>query len=239
MLFQQFDRLLFLAKGGHTVYFGDLGQSSRTLLDYFESAGARQCGDAENPAEYMLEIIGSSSKDGKAVDWPSVWKSSEEAKAVQTEIQRIHREQNSSGPSDGQTPRQYAMPFRQQIYHVNKRVFQQYWRTPQYVFGKLILCTACALFVGFSFFHPNSSITGLQNSLFAIFMVLTIFTALVQQIMPRFISSRALYETRERHSHSHSWLTFMFSSMVVEVPYQMVAAFLVWVAWYFSVFGTG
>lgn len=41
MLFQQFDRLLFLAKGGRTVYFGDIGQESRTLLDYFEANGAQ------------------------------------------------------------------------------------------------------------------------------------------------------------------------------------------------------
>ncbi|EQL02664.1 ATP-binding cassette transporter ABC1 [Ophiocordyceps sinensis CO18] len=56
ILFQSFDRLLFLAKGGKTVYFGDIGSNSRTLLDYFESHGARHCGDDENPAEYMLEV---------------------------------------------------------------------------------------------------------------------------------------------------------------------------------------
>ena len=56
ILFQEFDRLLFLAKGGKTVYFGDIGKDSRTLLDYFEAAGARKCDDEENPAEYMLEI---------------------------------------------------------------------------------------------------------------------------------------------------------------------------------------
>lgn len=56
ILFQEFDRLLFLAKGGKTVYFGDVGKNSQILLDYFETAGARKCDDEENPAEYMLEI---------------------------------------------------------------------------------------------------------------------------------------------------------------------------------------
>jgi hypothetical protein len=45
---QQFDRLLFLAKGGKTVYFGEIGEQSRALLDYFESNGARVCGSSEN-----------------------------------------------------------------------------------------------------------------------------------------------------------------------------------------------
>jgi ATP-binding cassette, subfamily G (WHITE), member 2, PDR len=52
ILFQEFDRLLFLAKGGKTVYFGDIGKNSETLLNYFESNGADKCGDDDNPAEY-------------------------------------------------------------------------------------------------------------------------------------------------------------------------------------------
>lgn len=48
VMFEQFDRLLLLAKGGKTAYFGDLGDHCRTLLDYFESNGARPCGPTEN-----------------------------------------------------------------------------------------------------------------------------------------------------------------------------------------------
>lgn len=48
ILFQQFDRLLFLAKGGKTVYFGEIGEQSRTLLTYFENNGARKCDPSEN-----------------------------------------------------------------------------------------------------------------------------------------------------------------------------------------------
>lgn len=32
MLFQRFDRLLLLAKGGKTVYFGDIGKDSNTMV---------------------------------------------------------------------------------------------------------------------------------------------------------------------------------------------------------------
>jgi ATP-binding cassette subfamily G (WHITE) protein 2 (PDR) len=50
VLFQEFDRLLFLAKGGKTVYFSDVGKQSRTVIDYFEQNGGRHCEDDENPA---------------------------------------------------------------------------------------------------------------------------------------------------------------------------------------------
>jgi ATP-binding cassette subfamily G (WHITE) protein 2 (PDR) len=56
--FQEFDRLLFLGLGGKTVYFGEIDESSEILTDYSEGKGARACGQNENPAEWMLEIIG-------------------------------------------------------------------------------------------------------------------------------------------------------------------------------------
>lgn len=57
-LFQVFDRLLLLKKGGQTVYFGDLGENSQTLVDYFEARSDLKCDAADNPAEYILEVIG-------------------------------------------------------------------------------------------------------------------------------------------------------------------------------------
>ena len=50
-LFQHFDRLLLLQKGGKTVYFGDIGPNSKTLVDYFGSRSGHICADDENPAE--------------------------------------------------------------------------------------------------------------------------------------------------------------------------------------------
>jgi ATP-binding cassette subfamily G (WHITE) protein 2 (SNQ2) len=52
VLFEYFDRLLLLGKGGKVTYFGNIGDNSRVLLDYFERNGARRCTPEENPAEY-------------------------------------------------------------------------------------------------------------------------------------------------------------------------------------------
>lgn len=135
ILFQQFDRLLFLAKGGKTVYFGDIGENSRTLLDYFERAGARKCSPDENPAEYMLEIVAA---HHITQDWHTVWKESQEARDVQVEIDRIHKEKaNEPVSEEAGEATEFAMPLTSQIYHVTARVFQQYWRTPDYITGKL------------------------------------------------------------------------------------------------------
>ena len=48
-LFQSFDRVLLLRKGGETIYFGDLGHNATTLIRYFERNGSRPCAPEENP----------------------------------------------------------------------------------------------------------------------------------------------------------------------------------------------
>lgn len=56
ILFQEFDRLLFLARGGKTVYFGGVGKDSHILTEYFERNGSSKFGPDDNPAEKMLEV---------------------------------------------------------------------------------------------------------------------------------------------------------------------------------------
>lgn len=40
MLFSRFNRLLFLAAGGKTIYFGEVGEESKILRAYFEKNGS-------------------------------------------------------------------------------------------------------------------------------------------------------------------------------------------------------
>lgn len=55
--------------------------------------------------------------------------------------------------------------------------------------------------------------------------------------MPRFVIQRSLYEVRERPSKAYSWVAFLLANITVELPYQVVLAILMWISWYFAVFG--
>jgi ABC-type multidrug transport system ATPase subunit len=185
LLFQQFDRLLFLAKGGKTVYFGDIGKNSQSLLGYFEKNGSRPCGDDENPAEFMLEIVAEGvNRDGE--DWHSVWKGSQEYNAVRAELERIHEQGKEKQGSDSGdhvgAASEFAMPFSSQVWAVTQRIFQQYWRMPGYVLSKLLLGIMSGLFIGFTFWKADETQAGMRNVVFSVFMVTTIFITLVQQV---------------------------------------------------------
>jgi ATP-binding cassette subfamily G (WHITE) protein 2 (PDR) len=141
ILFQRFDRLLLLAKGGRTVYFGDIGRNSRTLVDYFVRQGGSPPSADVNPAEWMLEIIGAAPGVTSVIDWPSVWRSSDEYKGVQAELQRLEQDpQDGEKAVDKSDFAEFATPFfTDQLRYATKRTFQQYWRSPAYINSKALL----------------------------------------------------------------------------------------------------
>jgi ABC-type multidrug transport system ATPase subunit len=56
-VFDMFDDLLLLKKGGEMVFFGDLGERSDKLVSYFEGLGATCINEGENPATWMLNVL--------------------------------------------------------------------------------------------------------------------------------------------------------------------------------------
>jgi ATP-binding cassette subfamily G (WHITE) protein 2 (PDR) len=143
ILFQEFDRLLFLAKGGKTVYFGEIGENSTTLSNYFERNGARAVGAEENPAEWMLEVIGAAPGSETVIDWPQVWRDSPEKRIVRQSLAQMkHTLSRNPVDTDPTALQEFAVPFGQQFRTVTLRVFQQYWRTPSYLYSKTFLCAS-------------------------------------------------------------------------------------------------
>lgn len=244
MLFQRFDRLLFLAKGGKTVYFGDIGENSKTMTSYFERNGGKPCPAEANPAEWMLEVIGAAPGSHTDVDWFQTWRESPEYKDVQREMETIKQDKQEEAAAgltasaiddDSGSYREFAAPFMVQLRECLFRVFQQYWRMPVYIYSKTALCTLVALFVGFVFFRAPNSMQGLQNQMFAIFQLLTVFGQIVQQSMPQFVIQRSLYEVRERPSKVYSWKVFMLAQIIVELPWNSLMAVIMYFAWYYPV----
>ncbi|KAH7409048.1 AtrD, ABC-transporter [Cadophora sp. MPI-SDFR-AT-0126] len=237
ILFQEFDHLLFLAKGGRTVYFGDIGKNSEILTSYFVANGARACGVDENPAEWMLDVIGAAPGSDTKIDWVNAWNRSPERTKIKSQL-AIMKAELSLKPLANDDPdalKEYAAPFASQLPVVLTRVFEQYWRTPSYLYSKLLLATAASMFIGFSFWDTPVSLQGSQNQLFSIFMLFTIFGNLVQQIMPHFVTQRSLYEVRERPSKTYSWQVLITSNIIVELPWNTLAAVLIFVCFYYPI----
>ncbi|RAH69716.1 putative ABC multidrug transporter [Aspergillus aculeatinus CBS 121060] len=239
MLFQRFDRLLLLAKGGKTVYFGEVGEGSQVLMDYFVRNGGSACPPGANPAEHMLEVIGAAPGAQTEIDWPAVWRNSPEYQDVQNELAKLRELASKpsplSDPNDKSSYAEFAAPFFEQLIQVARRVFQQYWRSPSYIYSKMVLTVGCALFIGFSFFKADNTRQGLQNQMFGVFVFLFVVVQLVMQIIPSFVTQRTLYESRERQSKTYAWQAFILSNIAVEFFWNTIMAILSFLVWYYPV----
>ncbi|GEM11899.1 ATP-binding cassette, subfamily G (WHITE), member 2, PDR [Rhodotorula toruloides] len=234
-LFDRFDRLLFLARGGKTVYFGEVGEQSKILRSYFERNGSPQFPPGVNPAEYMLQVIGAAPGSHTEINWHQTWLDSPERAKVKEELAYLKANPKSTEKTDDKwASTEFAVPLATQFVEVQKRVFQQYWRSPVYIYSKTVLCTLVPLFISFSFYMAGTSIQGLQNQLFAVFLLFTILRVflpstgqLCQQIMPQFVKQRESYEVRERPSRTYSWNVFMLTNILVELVWNTLMAVII------------
>ncbi|KAJ3704201.1 hypothetical protein LUZ61_007906 [Rhynchospora tenuis] len=77
-IFEAFDELLLMKRGGEEVYVGPLGCHSSQLIQYFESIeGVRKIKDGYNPATWMLEVTTLAQEEALGINFSEVYKISE------------------------------------------------------------------------------------------------------------------------------------------------------------------
>ncbi|KAG0690851.1 ATP-binding cassette transporter snq2 [Pichia californica] len=237
-LFEQFDRLLLLKKGGQTVYFGDIGSDSRTVINYFEKNGGRTCNSSENPAEYILDVIGAGATASVENDWFDIWSNSEECHNVSTEIDQLIQKGLSIKDSDENNKEfntKYATSYQYQFRQVLHRSFIQIFRSVRYIMPKFVLTLLGGLLIGFSFWNVKHTVIGMQNVMFANFLTMIISAPLMNQIQGKAITSRELFEVRESKSNTFHWSCLLISHYLNEIPYGILFSTIFFVAWYFPI----
>ncbi|KAJ1984712.1 ATP-binding cassette transporter snq2 [Dimargaris verticillata] len=233
LLFEQFDRLLLLAPGGHTVYFGDLGNGAQNLIEYFESNGAPACPPTANPAEWMLDVIGTRSE----IDWPDVWSNSSNAQQVRQDLTQVVNQEKVSRQGhtdDPENHREYALHYPGQCRIVLKRMFTSYWRDPSYNCSRILLQAFSAFFLAITYIQLGNGTVDLQNRTFAIFQISVLGILIINQVQPQVAKYRTWF-TREEASGFYDWRSFATGMIVAEIPYAIFAATIFFSIFYWAV----
>ncbi|KAG0265706.1 hypothetical protein DFQ27_000439 [Actinomortierella ambigua] len=234
-LFAFFDNLLLLAKGGKTVFFGELGPDCRDLIGYFEKYGAPHCSPEANPAEYILDVVNARHLD---LDWHSIWEASPQKAQLTEDIHatRVGQSQpaDASNTAEPTAELEYAAPMMVQLKYVLRRMFKTYWRLPTYNMGRLFLMVVFALLNGFTFFRLGYRIVDLQSRVFAIFQVLVMAPLLCNVVEPRFHTERQWFY-REMAGKYYGWKPFAISIILVEIPFVLVTSTAFFLVFYWTV----
>jgi len=197
-LFAQFDKLLLLAKGGKTVYFGDIGDGASTIKDYLSRNGA-PCPPEVNPAEHMIDVV-TGGTSGTDVDWNQIWLESPENEKLTTEIDTMVAQTAAEPSAVEDDGHEFAASIWTQTVLVTQRMNISLYRNTEYVTNKFVLHILLALLNGFSYWMIGDSLNDLQQVLFTVFNVIFVAPGVISQLQPLFIDRRDIFEVREKKS---------------------------------------
>ncbi|KAL6334331.1 hypothetical protein AAG906_014732 [Vitis piasezkii] len=225
-IFEAFDELLLMKRGGQEIYVGPLGRHSSHLINYFEGIeGVSKIKDGYNPATWMLEVTTSAQEVILRVDFTEIYKNSDLYRRNKDLIKELS--QPAPGTKDLYFATQYSQPFFTQFLACLWKQRWSYWRNPPYTAVRFLFTTFIALMFGTMFWDLGTKRTRQQDlfnamgSMYAAVLFLGIQNA--QSVQPVVVVERTVFY-RERAAGMYSALPYAFGQALVEIPYVFAQA---------------
>ncbi|XP_060676333.1 pleiotropic drug resistance protein 1-like [Ziziphus jujuba] len=222
-IFEAFDELLLMKRGGQEIYAGPLGQHSCHLIKYFEGIqGVSRIKDGYNPAAWMLEVTTPAKERDLGLDFADVYRNSE----LYLRNKELIMELSSPAPGskDLYFPTEYSQSLFTQCMACLWKQHWSYWRNPQYTALRFLFTTFMAIMFGTIFLNLGSKRTKQQDlfnamgSMYAAVIFLGIKnSSLVQPVVS--VERNVFY--RERAAGMYSAFPYAFAQVIIEVPYVL------------------
>ncbi|XP_075488332.1 pleiotropic drug resistance protein 1-like [Primulina tabacum] len=223
-IFDAFDELLLLKRGGEEIYVGPLGRHSSHLIQYFEGInGVGNIKDGYNPATWMLEISSTAQEAALGVDFTEIYKNSELHRRNKALIKELSVP--APGSKDLYFRTSYAQSFWTQCMACLWKQHWSYWRNPPYTAVRLLFTTFIALMFGTIFWDIGSKRTRKQDifnamgSMYAAVLFLGVQNA--TSVQPVVAVERTVFY-RERAAGMYSALPYAFGQVVIELPNLLI-----------------
>ncbi|KAG2590002.1 hypothetical protein PVAP13_5NG314600 [Panicum virgatum] len=223
-IFEAFDELFLMKRGGEEIYAGPLGHHSSELIKYFEGIqGVSKIKDGYNPATWMLEVTAVSQEQILGVDFSQMYKKSELFQRNKALIKELS--QPAPGSSDLHFPSKYAQSSITQCMACLWKQNLSYWRNPPYNTVRFFFTTIIALLLGTIFWDLGSKVKTSQDLLNAMgsmySAVLFIGVMNCTSVQPVVAVERTVFY-RERAAGMYSAFPYAFGQVVIELPYALV-----------------
>ncbi|GBG81806.1 hypothetical protein CBR_g33986 [Chara braunii] len=211
-LFLAFNQLLLMKTGGEVVYFGPLGHDGRDLLDYFESLpGIPKCRNDQNPASYMLEVVGAGIGHAAPRDFVQDYQRSELAQRNEETLTHLRHGKGKLGYNP--TAKGYAASPGLMGLTIFKRMFRTYWRNVSYSVGRIMFHIGLGLLLGTTYVRIHGKMrVDLPTvlSMGGLIYIALVFIAMVNanNVIPQVNYERPVYY-REQASNMYS--TFLYN----------------------------
>lgn len=236
-IFDLFDSLLLLQKGGHVAFFGELGTKSSKLISYLASIpGTPVIQPHANPATYMLEVIGAGIARGQARDYAVEYCSTDLCKANAATTAAIASGKivdSETGEVTIMTPFSplhlppIATGFCWQFRWCVGKMTMTYWRNPQYNLMRMVALPVYAVIFGTTFLNLTEHTSAAVNSHVGLMYNTLDFIGVINlmTVLDTVTSERVVFY-RERMSNYYGPLPYAISLFLAELPYLIWTALL-------------
>ena len=143
----------FVFHPGNVVFFGELGDESTKLVQYFEERGANPIDKQENPAAWVLRAYAGEHAGNE--DWGELYKSSNEAAIVRKQIETTRASANSNNKLTFSST--YSTPIGERVRLTVARMLTIYRRSAPYNMTRIMTSILYAFLLGSVFILTYST----------------------------------------------------------------------------------
>ncbi|KAI3766690.1 hypothetical protein L2E82_16759 [Cichorium intybus] len=220
-IFEAFDELFLMKRGGQELYVGPVGRHSCDLIEYFEAIdGVSKIKDGYNPATWMLEVSTSAQELALGVDFTTIYRNSDLYKRNKALIAELGVPR--PGTQDLYYPTQYSQSFIIQCVACLWKQRISYWRNPPYTAVRFVFTTFIGIMFGTMFWDlggkrkTQQDLVNAMGSMYAAVLFLGVQNA--SSVQPVVDVERTVFY-RERAAGMYSALPYAFAQVLVEIPY--------------------
>jgi len=227
-IFEAFDELLLMKRGGQVIYAGPLGRHSHKLVEYFEAIpGVPTIKEGYNPATWMLDVTSTAVEGQLDVDFAEIYANSDLNRRNQDLIKDLSTPQ--LGSKDLYFPTQYSQSFATQCVACFWKQHWSYWRNSRYNAVRFVMTSLIGVLFGLIFWGQGDKISK-QRNLFNLLgatyaAVLFLGGSNASAVQPVVTVERTVFY-RERAAGMYSELPYAFAQVAIEAVYVAIQSLL-------------
>ncbi|KAG4145801.1 hypothetical protein ERO13_D05G116300v2 [Gossypium hirsutum] len=223
-IFESFDELLLMKRGGQIIYAGPLGRNSHNLVQYFEAIpGVPKIKEGYNPATWMLEITAPAVENQLNADFAEIYAESSLYQRNQEIIEELSRP--VPGSEDLHFPTKYSLPFLSQCKVCFLKQHWSYKRNPRYNAIRFFITIVVGILFGLIFWNKGQQIAKQQDVLnffgamySAVFFLGAVNASTVQGVVA--VERTVFY--RERAAGMYSEFPYALAQVAIEIIYTAI-----------------
>ncbi|KAJ0972688.1 hypothetical protein J5N97_020647 [Dioscorea zingiberensis] len=227
-IFEAFDELLLMKRGGQVIYAGPLGHHSANLIEYFEAIpGVKKITEGCNPATWMLEITSPSAEAQLNLDFAEVYGRSSLYQKNQLLIKELSNP--APGSKDLSFPAKHAQSFITQCLACFWKQHWSYWRDPQYNAIRFFTTFITGLLFGTIFWNKFQKLNKQQevfNLLGALYGAVFFLGATNCNTVQPIVAIERTVFYREKAAGMYSPLSYAFAQVSIELVYTALQSLL-------------